>query len=151
LVARKNGGRTVFTLELLAVLAIWAASLVAARPRMVVHSDPRWIGENVWVGIPVLIALVVLGKLIARIWRPRDEDERKLQRLIHDRLRAEKQERKQELAELQKQAAELTRQAAELKRKDKGEAAELQKQRVQAEIMREERLRDERLGMQGAT
>jgi hypothetical protein len=156
LVARKNGSRTVFTCELLAVLAIWAASLVAARPKVVFHSDPRWIGENVWVGIPVLIALVVLAKLIAHIWRPRDEDERKLQRLIHDRMRAEKQariqrrqERKREDAELQKQIAELTRQAAERRQKDKGEPAEAKKRQVLDEIKREERLRDERLGIEG--
>jgi flagellar biosynthesis/type III secretory pathway M-ring protein FliF/YscJ len=158
LVTTKDGSRAVFPWELFAVLAIWAGSLVAERPKVVFHFGPRWIGENVWVGIPVLIALAVFAKLIVRIWR-RTPDERELGRLIRDRLRAErkdqrrvriqrKQERKREAAELQKQADELTRQADELRRKNKGDAAELQRQWVQAEIEREERLRDERLGIE---
>jgi hypothetical protein len=142
------------------VLAIWAGSLVAERPRVVFHSDPRWIGENMWVGIPVLIALAVFANFIAHIWRTREE--RKLRRLVDDRLRdagqhprqlriQEKQDQKREAAERQKQADELTKQAAELRRQAKRKPAELKKQQVRDEIKREERLRDERLrqGMEG--
>jgi hypothetical protein len=160
LVARKNGSGTDSPWGLFAVLAIWAGSLVAERPKVVFHSDPRWIGENMWVGIPVLIALVVFANVIAHIWRTRDE--RKLQRLRDDRLRSEgqhprqlriqeKREQKREAAERQKQADELMKQAAELRRQAKRQPAELKKQQVRDEIQREERLRDERLrqGMEG--
>jgi flagellar biosynthesis/type III secretory pathway M-ring protein FliF/YscJ len=148
LVARKNGGRTVFTWELLAVLAIWAASLVAARPRLVVHSGPRWIGENMWVGIPVLIALVVFANFIAHLWRTRLS--RKRDRLRNARLRSEGQQRRQEekrkVAELRKEIDEVKRgQKEELRRRFK-EEAELQKQQLLEEIQQEERLRAERLG-----
>jgi hypothetical protein len=153
LVARKNGSKTDFRWELFVVLAIWAVALVAARPTVVFHSHPRWIGANMWEGIPVLIALAVFTDFIAHRWRTRDE--RKLERLRNDRLRAEgkhprqlriqrKLEQKRQVADLQKQAAELTKQAAELRRRAKGEAAELRKQQVQDEIKREELLRDER-------
>src|SRR5262249_35564695 len=129
-------------------------SLVAARPTVVFHSDPRWIGNNMWAGIPVLIAIAVFADFMVHRWRTRDE--RKLERLRDERLRAEgthprqlriqrKLEQKRKVAELQKQAAELTKQAAELRRRAKVEAAELQKQQVWDEIKREERLRDERL------
>jgi len=147
LVARKNGGGTDFPWGLFAVLAIWAGSLVAERPKVVYHSDPRWIGENMWVGIPVLVALVVFANFIARIWRTRDE--RQLQRLVDERLRSEgqhpRQLRRQRKQEEKRKVAELQKQIDELRRGSKGET-ELQKQQLRDEIQREQRLRDERLG-----
>jgi flagellar biosynthesis/type III secretory pathway M-ring protein FliF/YscJ len=160
LVARKSGSRTDFPWVLLAVLAIWAGSLVAERPKVVFHSDPRWIGDYMWVGIPVLFALALFVNFIAHIWRTREE--RELQRLRNARLRSEgqhprqlrrqeKQEQKRKDADLQEQIAELMKQRAELRRKAKGEAAELQKQQLREEIKQEKLLRDERSrqGMEG--
>ena len=153
--AKKNGSAIDFpwTLIVVLLLAGWAVTLVVPRPKVVLHGDARWIGENMWAGIPVLFAFALFTAILVRRWQTRDE--RKLERLRDERLRAEgkhprqlrnqrKREQKQQAAQLKKQAAELRREAAELGQKDKREAAELRKQQVQEEIDREERLRAER-------
>lgn len=164
--AKKNESLTVFPGALFVVLACWAGSLVAARPRVLIHSDPPWIGKNVWVGGPVLIALVVCMVSIMRRLRAREE--RKLERALdrvqdelllaqekHPTQLREKQElvRKRKVAELEKKAADLKKEAAErekeaaeLRNIAKRQAAELRKQQLREDIKEaEERLREERL------
>lgn len=164
--AKKNGSLTAFPWALFVVLACWAGSLVAAQPTVLPHSDPAWIGKNVWLGGPVLIALVVIMVSIMRRWRAREE--RKLQRTlerVHDELllaqekhprqlrEKQKLEQRQKVAELEKMAADLKKEAAErekeaaeLRNIAKRQAAELRKQQLREDIKRaEERLREERL------
>lgn len=154
--AKKNASEVDFpwTLVVVLLLAGWAATLIVPLPEVVVHGDARWIGEGMWAGIPVLFAFALVTVLMAHRWQTRDE--RKLERLRDERLRAEgnhprqlriqrEQEQRQQAAELKRQAAELKRQAAEIRQKAKGEAAELRKRQVLEEIRREEHLRDERL------
>ena len=158
--AKKNGSGIDFPWALFVVLLLagWAVSLVVPRPTVVLHGDARWIGEDMWVGIPVLCAFALFTAFMAHRWHTRDE--RKLERLRDERLWAEgkhprllriqrEREQKRQAAELKKQAAELRRKAAELKRKAKGEATELRKQQVREEIKREEHLREERSHKEG--
>ena len=145
--AKKNGSLTAFPWALFVVLACWAGSLVAARPTVLLHSDPPWIGKNVWVGGPVLIALVVLMVSVMRRWRAREE--RSLQRtlnVVEDELQKQKvAELEKKAAGLKKEAAEREKEAAELRNTAKRQAAEFRKQRLREEIEKaEERLREER-------
>jgi hypothetical protein len=164
--AKKNGSLTPFPWALFVALACWAGSLVAAQPTVLLHSDPAWIGKNVWVGGPVLFALVVFMVSIMRRWRAREE--RRLQRTLdqvndelllakekHPRQLREKQdlEQKRKVAELEKEAADLKKEAAEREKKAaalrniaKRQAAELRKQQLREDIKRaEEGLQEERL------
>jgi hypothetical protein len=165
LVAKKNGSGINFpwALVVLLLLAVWAVSLAVPRPTVVFHGGPRWIGENMLVGIPVLCAFAFLTAFMVHRWRTRDE--RKLERLRAKRLKAERTqlriqrelEQKRETDELKRKLAELKRQATESRRNAKREEAERrkqeaerQKQEVQKAIKGEEqRLREERLRSEG--
>jgi hypothetical protein len=141
-VAKKNGSEIGFPCALFVVLLLagWAVSLVVSRPTVVFHGGPRWISEDMWAGIPVLVAFALFTAFMTYRWQTRDE--RKLGRLLDERLRAEGKHPTQLRIEREK---EQKRQAAELKK----QAAELKKQQVREEIKREEHLREERLHTEG--
>jgi hypothetical protein len=158
--AKKNGNEIGFRWALIVVLllAVWAVSLAVPRPKVVFHGGPRWIGENMLVGIPVLCAFALFTAFMVHRWQTRDQ--RKLERLCAERLRAERtkiriqqeREQKRQTDDLKRQLAEMKRQAAESRRNAKRQEAELRKQgaelrklEVREAIKGEERLREERL------
>lgn len=155
MIAKKNGsGIGILSVLLVLLLAGWAVSLVVPRPTVVFSGGPRWIGEDISAGIPLLLAFAFITAFMAHRWHTRDE--RKLERLQDERLWDEgnhpmqprirwKEEQKREVADLKKQVAEHKKKAAELKK----QAAELPKQQVRDEIKREEHLREERLHAKG--
>lgn len=162
--AKKNGSGIDFHWALIVVLllAVWAVSLAVPRPTVVFHGGPRWIGQNMLVGIPVLCAFALFTAFMVYRWQTRDQ--RKLERLRAERLRAERTqlriqrelEQKRRTDELKRQLAELERQAAESRRNAEREEAELRKQEAESRkqevrkaIEREERLREERLRSEG--
>jgi len=60
LVAKKNGSGINFPWALVVLLlAVWAVSLAVPRRTVVFHEGPRWIGENMLIGIPILCAFAV--------------------------------------------------------------------------------------------
>lgn len=157
---RRTGTELAFRWALIVVLllAVWAVSLAVPRPKVVFHGGPRWIGEDMLVGIPVLCAIALFTAFMVHRWQTRDQ--RKLERLRAERLRAERtkiqtqqeRERKRQTDELKRQLAEMKRQTAESKRNDKRreaelrkQGAELRKQEVREAIKGEERLREERM------
>jgi HAMP domain-containing protein len=161
---KKKGSGIDFPWALIVVilLAVWAVSLAVPRPTVVFHGGPRWIGENMLAGIPVLCAFALFMAFMVHRWQTRDQ--RKLERLRTERLRAERTqlriqrelEQKRQTDELKRQLAELERQAAESRRNAKREEAERRKQEaergkqeMQEAIKREERLREERLHREG--
>jgi hypothetical protein len=163
LVTKKNGSGIDFPWALIVVflLAVWAASLAIPRHIMVFHWGPRWIGDNMSEGIPVLCGFAIFTAFIMYRWHTRDQ--RKLARLSAARLWAERTqpriqreleqkrqtaELKRQAADLKKQVADLKRQAAESKRNAKREEVELRKQEaerwkreIREAITREEGLR----------
>jgi ribosomal protein L34E len=160
LVAKKNRNGIGFRWALIVVLLLgaWTVSLAVPRPKVVFHGGPRWIGENVLVGIPVLCAFALFTAFIVHRWQTRDQ--RKLERLTAERLRAERTkihiqrelEHKRQTDELKRRLAEMKRQAAESRRNAKKQeaelrkqGAELRKQEVREAIKGEVRLREERL------
>jgi hypothetical protein len=164
LVTRKNGSGIDFPWALIVVLllAVWAASLAVHRHTMVFHWGPRWIGENMLEGIPVLCGFAIFTAFIVHRWHTRDQ--RKLARLSAARLWAERTqpriqrelEQKQQIADLEKratnlkkQATDLEQQATESRRNAKKEKVELRKREIQEAITKEERLREERLRGEG--
>jgi hypothetical protein len=173
LVAKKNENWIGFRWSLIVVLllAVWTASLAVPRPKVVFHGGPRWIGENMLVGIPVLCAFVLFTGFTVHRWRTRDQ--RKLDRLRDERLRAEEKktrtqqelEQKRQIDELKRQIAEVQRQADQSERdakrqetEDRKQAAALRKQtaalrkrELREEIKGEERLREERLRSETVT
>ena len=160
MVAKKNGNGIGFRWAFIVVLllVVWAVSLAVPRPKVALHGGPRWIGENMLVGIPVLCAFALFTAFMVNRWQTRDQ--RKLDRLCAERLRAERtktrnqqqREQKSQADDLKRQLAEVKRQAAESRRNDKRQeaerrkhAAQLQRQAVREAIQGEERLREERL------
>jgi len=175
MVDKKNGTRNVLPWVLgVLLLAAWTVSLAVLRPTVVFPGVPRRIGQDMWAGIPVLLACILLVAFGVRTWQTRDE--RKLGRLIHARLLDEgndpKQIRKRERQELEQQAPEreqratereqraagleqqaagleqqagrLKEEAAGLRRSVRALAAENRKKEVQNKIREEERKREER-------
>jgi len=163
LVAKKNGSGINFPWALVVLLlAVWAVSLAVPRRTVVFHEGPRWIGENMLIGIPILCAFAFLTAFMVHRWQTRDQ--RKLERLRAERLKAERtrlriqreMEQKRQTEELKRKLAELKAQATESRRNAKREdaerrkqEAELRKQEVREEIKGEERLREERMRSQG--
>jgi HAMP domain-containing protein len=139
--AKKNGNwiGLFWALVIVLLLAGWAVSLVLPRPTAAFHGDARWIGENMSVGIPVLCAFALFTAFMVQRWLTRDQ--RKLDRLVDQRLRHEgnhpTQQRIERERELKGEAVVLEREAAELRRKAK--------EQVREEIKKEQHLREERL------
>lgn len=123
-----------------------AIFLVAAWPTVIFHGNARWIGEGLWVGIPLILTLSVIAAIK---WASRDE--RKLARLRDERLRAEGNHPDQLRARWERQFRLQALHDAEQRRKAQIQAAEQarlaaqqRKQRLRDEIQHEQQRRKER-------
>ena len=157
LVARNDGSGNGYpwALFIALLLAGWVLSLLLPRLTVGLPAGPRWLGEDAGAGIPVLIAMLLFAAFIMRRWLTRDQ--RKLERLYYERLRAEgkhpedlriqqQNELKEQTADLKKQIAVHQEQIAVLRK----QAAGLRKQKLRDAIKREEELREARLHPAGS-
>lgn len=157
--AEKNGSVINFpsVLIMMLLLAGWAATLVVRLPTVVIHGDARWIGEHIWAGIPVLLAVILFIFFVVHSMKWQTRHERKLKRVNDELLWTEgkhprqlrvqqEQEQKQRAADLKKQAADLKKQAADLKKQDKVQAKKSMLEEIQNQ---EKRLREARSRQQG--